>query len=99
MSEGQGVPTSDLVDANIWDGIMHLPEDVSIRISDHNGVRLRLMHQLWEDSVEAIGDPISRTRCTIAYWKRRIASKEQLSISCMDITERRLQNCEPRLSS
>src|SRR5262249_10367746 len=33
------------------------PEDVSIRISDHNGVRLRLMHQLWGDWVESIGDP------------------------------------------
>jgi hypothetical protein len=36
---------------------MHLPEDVSIRISDHNGIRLRLMFQLWGDWVEAIGDP------------------------------------------
>ncbi len=36
---------------------MHLPEDVSIRISDHNGRRLRLMYQLWGDWLEAIGDP------------------------------------------
>jgi len=37
------LPPSDLVDPDVWDGIMHLPEDVSIRISDHNGLRLRLM--------------------------------------------------------
>jgi hypothetical protein len=57
ISEGQDVPPSDLVDPDIWDGIMHLPEDVSIRISDHDGVRLRLMYQLWGDWLEAIGDP------------------------------------------
>jgi hypothetical protein len=57
ISAGQDVPPSDLVDPDIWDGIMHLPEDVSIRISDHNGLRLQLMYQLWGDWLEAIGDP------------------------------------------
>jgi hypothetical protein len=57
MTGGEDVSPSDLVDPDIWDGIMHLPEDVSIRISDHNGIRLRLMHQLWGDWVKATGDP------------------------------------------
>jgi|SRR5215831_8072893 len=57
ISDGQDPPPSDPVDPDIWGGIMHLPEDVAIRISDHNGLRLRLMYQLWADSVEAIGDP------------------------------------------
>lgn len=57
VSDGQDVAPSDLVDSEVWDGIMHLPEDVSIRVSDHNGVRLRLIYQLWVDWVEAIGDP------------------------------------------
>lgn len=57
ISEGQDVPPSDPVDPEVWGGIMHLPEDVSIRVSDHNGVRLRLLHQLWGDWIEAIGDP------------------------------------------
>jgi hypothetical protein len=57
ISEGPDVPPSDLVDPEVWDSIMHLPEDVSIRVSDHNGVRLRLLRQLWGDWVEAIGDP------------------------------------------
>jgi hypothetical protein len=38
ISVGQDVPPSDLVDPDVWDSIMHLPEDVSIRISDHSGV-------------------------------------------------------------
>jgi hypothetical protein len=55
--EGQDVSPSDLVDPDVWNGIMHLPEDVSIRVSDHQGLRLRLMHQLWGDWIEAIGNP------------------------------------------
>lgn len=55
--EGLDAPPSDLVEHEVWDGIMHLPEDVSIRISDHNGIRLKLMHQLWCDWIEAIGNP------------------------------------------
>jgi hypothetical protein len=57
VSKGQDAPPSDLVDVDVWDGIMHLPEDVSIRISDHNGVRLAMLYQLWGDWIEAIGDP------------------------------------------
>lgn len=56
ISEGQDVPPSDLVDEEVWDGIMHLPEDVSIGISDHNGARLKLLYGLHRDWVTAIGD-------------------------------------------
>ena len=57
ISDGQDLPPSQLIDEETWHGIMHLPEDVSIRISDHNGVRLQLMHSLWRDWIEAIGNP------------------------------------------
>jgi hypothetical protein len=57
ISEGQDVPPSELVDKEVWDGIVHLPEDVSIRISDHNGIRLRLLYTLWGDWISSIGDP------------------------------------------
>jgi len=57
ISEGQDAPASDLVDKKDWAGMMHLPEDVSIRISDHNGSRLHLMYALWGDWVTAIGNP------------------------------------------
>jgi len=57
ISEGQDAPPSDLVEQEVWDGILHLPEDVSIRISDHNGTRLKLLHSLWADWVTAVGDP------------------------------------------
>jgi len=57
ISEGQDAPPSDLVDRETWDGIVHLPADVSIRVSDHNGTRLKLLYSLWGDSVTAVGDP------------------------------------------
>jgi hypothetical protein len=56
ISEGQDVPPSDLIEEEVWGSLMHLPEDVSIRISDHNGTRLALLHSLWSDWVQAIGD-------------------------------------------
>jgi hypothetical protein len=55
--EGQDAPPSDLIEPEVWDGMMHLPEDVSIRISDHNGNRLGLLYGLWSDWFNAIGDP------------------------------------------
>jgi hypothetical protein len=57
ISKGPDVTPSDLVVPEVWAGIMHLPEDVSIRVSDHNGVRLQLLYQLWGDWIEAIGEP------------------------------------------
>ena len=57
ISEGQDVEPTDLVDEETWSGIMHLPEDVSIRISDHNGTRFQLLYSLWGDWITATGDP------------------------------------------
>jgi hypothetical protein len=57
ISEGQDAPPSDLAEADVWNGIMHLPEDVSIRVSDHNGTRLRLLYGLNCDWTTAIGTP------------------------------------------
>jgi hypothetical protein len=57
VSEGQDVAPTDLVDEETWDGIMHLPDDVAIRISDHNGHRLELLYSLWGDWITATGDP------------------------------------------
>jgi hypothetical protein len=49
---------TDQIEPEIWNGIMHLPDDVAIRISDHNGTRLRLLYSLWGDWIEAVGDPM-----------------------------------------
>lgn len=57
ISEGQDVEPTDMVDEETWAGMMHLPDDVAIRISDHNGIRLKLLYSLWGDWIEATGDP------------------------------------------
>lgn len=53
----QDAPPSQLVGEDVWHAIVHLPEDVSIRISDHNGTRLQLVYDLWRDWITAIGNP------------------------------------------
>jgi hypothetical protein len=59
FSEGIDIAPTDLVDKKTWAGITRLPNDVAIRTSDHNGLRLALLHSLWGDWIEAIGDPES----------------------------------------
>jgi hypothetical protein len=57
ISEGMEVAPTDLIDEETWAGITHLPDDVAIRTSDHNGVRLELLYSLWGDWITATGDP------------------------------------------
>src|SRR6185437_8265266 len=57
ISEGPDVEPGDLIDEATWAGITHLPDDVAIRTSDHNGIRLKLLYSLWGDWIEATGDP------------------------------------------
>jgi hypothetical protein len=56
ISEGRDVPPTHLINAETWAGITHLPDDVAIRISDHNGHRLELLYSLWGDWITATGD-------------------------------------------
>jgi hypothetical protein len=51
------VAPTHLIDEQTWAGITHLPDDVAIRVSDHNGHRLELLHSLWSDWITATGDP------------------------------------------
>jgi hypothetical protein len=49
ISEGEDVAPTQLIDKKTWAGITHLPDDVAIRTSDHNGHRLELLYSLWGD--------------------------------------------------
>lgn len=57
QSGGEDVPPSDLVSKEVWDGIMHLPDDVALRISDHYGSDLAILYAYWGDWLKAIGEP------------------------------------------
>ena len=52
FSEGPDLAPTNLIDENLT----HLPDDVAIRTSDHNGHRLKLLQDLWSDWVTAVGD-------------------------------------------
>jgi hypothetical protein len=56
FSSGPTPSPTDLVSENVWSGIMHLPDDVAIRTSDHHGTQLATLHLLWDDWLEAMGD-------------------------------------------
>jgi len=55
---GEESPPSDLVDKDTWYGIMTLPDDVSIRTSNHHGDLLKMLYELWGAWIEAIGEPV-----------------------------------------
>jgi hypothetical protein len=54
---GEDMPPTDLIQPDVWDGIMHLPDDVAITISNHHGTWLRVLYSLWSDWMEAVGKP------------------------------------------
>lgn len=56
--DGEELPPSDLVDEDTWHGIVTLPDDVSIRTSNHHGELLRIMHELWGAWIDAVGEPV-----------------------------------------
>ncbi|MBM4241185.1 MAG: hypothetical protein FJ150_05940 [Euryarchaeota archaeon] len=49
-------PPEDLIDEKTWVSIIHLPDDVSFRTSDHHGTELRLMHELWGSLINQLGE-------------------------------------------
>jgi len=57
LSDGPDIEPTNPIDQETWAGIVHLPDDVAIRTSDHNGHKLKLLYALWGDWVVATGDP------------------------------------------
>jgi hypothetical protein len=53
---GEMVPPTNLIPPEIWHGVMDLPDDVAIRISDHHGTKFEFLYALWGEWLEAIGD-------------------------------------------
>jgi hypothetical protein len=46
----------DLVEEDVWNSIVSLPDDVSLRASDHHGSQLKVMHELWGSWIESVGE-------------------------------------------
>jgi hypothetical protein len=47
---------TDPVSEDVWNGIMHLPDDVALTTSNHHGRELGALYTLWGDWIEAHGD-------------------------------------------
>jgi hypothetical protein len=47
-------PPSNLVDKSVWNAIVTLPDDVSIRTSDHHGGALTTQHGLWGSWIHTV---------------------------------------------
>jgi len=55
-AEGPDLPPQDLIDEKVWNSIISLPDDVSIRTSDDHGTELKYMHGLWSSIIESVGE-------------------------------------------
>jgi hypothetical protein len=53
---GETVPPTDIILPDTWHGIMDLPDDVAVRITDHHGSDFKLLHILREEWLEAVGN-------------------------------------------
>ena len=96
ISEGQDAEPTDLIEDEIWAGIMHLPEDVSIRISDHNGTRLKLLYSLWSDWITATGNPDEPDELFNCMLDAADAFRAPIFYSCTAITGRLWRNSGSR---
>ena len=53
---GPRAAPTDPVSEDVWNSIMHLPDDVALTTSNHHGRQLGALHMLWEDWIGAYGD-------------------------------------------
>src|SRR6266566_1214672 len=68
-SEGKSRGATDRVRKRVWRGIMHLPDDVALRTSDHHGTQLQALYRLW-----VIGST-RRARTTKSRCSRRCSTR------------------------
>jgi hypothetical protein len=54
---GEYVQPTDMIEPEIWHGIVDLPDDIAVMVSDHHGTKLKLLHSLWVDWIKAVGLP------------------------------------------
>jgi hypothetical protein len=49
-------PASDLIDQSTWQSVTGLPDDVSLRTSDHHGTVIRCAHDSWGEWISLVLD-------------------------------------------
>jgi len=56
IAEGPDLPPADLIDKEVWNSIMNLPDHVSLRTSADHGTELKFMHGLWGSIIDNLGN-------------------------------------------
>jgi hypothetical protein len=56
LSNGPRPGPTNLIAEDIWNGIIHLPDDVALTTSNHHGSQLEILYNLWGDWLKAVGD-------------------------------------------
>ena len=56
LVSGKRSGPTDLIAEDVWNGIMHLPDDVAITTSNNHGSQIAALYFLWGDFIKAIGD-------------------------------------------
>jgi hypothetical protein len=56
LVSGKRPGPTDRIREEVWNGIMNLPDDVSLTTSNHHGAQLETLYSLWGNWIEAIGD-------------------------------------------
>lgn len=60
-------PPEDLIEEKVWNSIVSLPDDVSLRTSDNHGTELRAMWELWESWIGSFGEEQDAMGYTMPY--------------------------------
>lgn len=74
-------PPSDLIDRETWLAVVHLPDDVSFRTSDHHGTLVKQAYETWgmwvslQLDVQATFEPLDGF------------SEDVLQVSCLNVTD------------
>jgi hypothetical protein len=74
ISHGMDLPPSDLVLEETWNSIVHLPDGVSLRTSDHYGTRLKKVWDYWGDWVTVVLDLQGRDQALVDSPIARVSS-------------------------
>lgn len=88
VSGNRSGPT-DLVPEEVWNGLMHLPDHVSLTTSDHHGKQLAVLYALWGDWLDLMLSVMNRMSCLRGCSTQRIAYKLPRSTRSTAIIDQR----------
>jgi hypothetical protein len=90
LIEGSRSDATDPVSEDVWNGIMHLPDDVVLTTSNHHGRQLGALYTLWGDWIGAHGDEYDEPLFGVMLFFQRIYASFATSLQCSPVSPARL---------